>query len=178
MVSLLAEKFVLTKRACLTYLLIPFSNTTFLIKMLMPEPGTKRQWNILCEEMSTLNCYVCCKSVSVYFFQLLIFQNFTVASNYFRILFSVQWIVNTRSLCLFYTVLLGQNFFVLWINCQPLNLFLYVMYVVFNKACAPQQNTLQELIWTRVSQLSVVSAFQAPETFLGWLEVRNKTYSW
>jgi len=86
--------------------------------------------------------------------------------------------VNTRSLCLFYTVLLGQNFFVLWINCQPLNLFLYVMYVVFNKACAPQQNTLQELIWTRVSQLSVVSAFQAPETFLGWLEVRNKTYSW
>lgn len=87
MVSLLAEKFVLSKRACLICLLMPFINMTFWRKMLTPEPGNKRQWNISCEEIL---CMFCCKSISIYCFQLFNLQHLTVASDYFMVLFSIE----------------------------------------------------------------------------------------
>lgn len=51
------------------------------------------QWNTSCEEIL---CMFCCKTISVYCFHLFNFQRFTIASDYFRVLFGVKWIENRR----------------------------------------------------------------------------------
>lgn len=50
-----------------------FVNKTFWIKILTPEAGTMRQWNMYWEEIKAFE--LCCNSALVYFFQLLNFHN-------------------------------------------------------------------------------------------------------
>lgn len=102
--------------------------------MLMPEPGTKRQWNISCEEIKAIE----------YMFIASLFQRISSNPLIFKILLLLPTILRCFLVSseyrkpLFYTMLLGQDFFVLWVNCQPINLFPYVTYVVLTKACAHQ----------------------------------------
>lgn len=82
------------------------------------------QWNTSCLEIL---CMFCCKTIPVYRFQLLNFQRFTVASGYFRVLFSISWIENKRKVCV---MLLGQDYCVHCLNGPLVTLFPYVMHVV------------------------------------------------